>query len=131
MQLLEITEKAILIRISRTYKASMSTKALYDYTRGRWRLKPERAKNARYAIAVYKGIIQEVYEINEWYKAGTTDSSRKPNDNPELNSTKSTLGRFEFKGKLASEEIRNRFINKSIKHYFVPGNSNPINYVNI
>ncbi|MNL31877.1 hypothetical protein D3C87_1536910 [compost metagenome] len=109
----------------------MNKEALYDYTRGRWKLNPERAKNAKYAIAIYKGVVQEVYEIDDWHKAGTTKSTRKPNDKPELNSTKSLIGRFEFKGKLAPEEIRNKYINKSVKHYFVKGNSNPINYLNI
>ncbi|MBF4487230.1 hypothetical protein [Flavobacterium sp. CSZ] len=128
MQLLEIKEKAILIRINKTYQSSINKEVLYDYTRGRCKLNPERAKNARYAIAIYKGIILELYEINDWHKAGTTESSRKPNDKPELNSTKSLIGRFEFKGKLASEEIKNKFVNKSVRHYFVKGNSNPINY---
>lgn len=131
MQLLEIAEKAILIRINKTYQSSMNKEALYDYTRGRWKLNPERAKNARYAIAIYKGIVLEVFEINDWHKAGTTDSTRKPNDKPELNSTKSLIGRFEFKGKVESKKIRNKFVNKSVKHYFVRGNSNPINYVNM
>ena len=129
--LLEIKEKAILIRINKTFQATMNKEALYDYTRGRWKLNPERAKNAKYAIAIYKGIVQEVFEIEDWHKAGTTESTRKPNDKPELNSAKSLIGRFEFKGKLASEKIRNKYLNKSVKHYFAKGNSNPINYLNI
>ena len=131
IQLLEIKEKAILIRINKTFEAKMNKEALYDYTRGRWKLNPQRAKNAKYAIAIYKGIVQEVYEIDDWHKAGTTESTRKLNDKPELNSTKSLIGRFEFKGKLASQEIRNEYVNKSVKHYFTKGNSNPVNYLNM
>jgi hypothetical protein len=130
-ELVEIGEPVILIRINRTYQASMNKDALYDYTRGRWKLDTERAKNAKYAIAIYKGIVQEVFEIHNWHKAGTTESTRKPSDNPELNSTKSLIGRFEFTGKLAPIEIREKYNSKSVKHYFVKGNSNPINYVNV
>lgn len=130
-KLIEIGEPVILIRINQSHQASMNKDALYDYTRGRWKLNTERAKNAKYAIAIYKGIVQEVYEINYWHKAGTTESTRKPIDNPELNSTKSLLGRFEFTGKLAPGEIREKYNSKSVKHYFVRGNSNPINYVNV
>ena len=127
----KIEEPAILIRINQTFELSMDRNVLYDYTRGRWKLNTERAKNAKYGIAIYKGIIQEVYEIQDWHKAGSTESSRKPKDRPELNSTKSIEGRYEFTGKLASKEVREKYISKSVKHYFVRGNSNPINYVNV
>lgn len=131
MKLLQIDEPAILIRINRTYNPSMSVEALYDYTRGRWKLNPVRAKKAKYGIAIYDGIIQEVYEIDDWHKAGTTESSRKPNDNSEFNSADSLIGRHEFEGKLASEEIRNKYIGKSVKHLFAKGESNPIKYANV
>lgn len=131
MQSLKIEDKAILIRINKTFQKSMDRQALYDYTRGRWKINTEKAKNATYAISVFKGIIQEVYEIEDWHKAGTTKSSRKPDDKPELNSTKSLIGRFEFTGKPASKDIREKYNQKSVRHYFVRGNSNPINYVNL
>lgn len=131
MNPIKIEEQAILIRINKTFEPSMDRTVLYDYTRGRWKVNTERAKNAKYGIAVYKGIVQEVYEIHDWHNAGTTNSSRKPNDRPDLNSTKSMIGRSEFTGKLAPEEIRKKYNFKSVKHYFVRGNSNPINYVNL
>ncbi|WP_298144061.1 hypothetical protein [Flavobacterium sp.] len=131
MESIDIKEPAILIRLNKTFEPKMDRNVLFDYTRGRWKVKTERAKKAKYGIAVYKGIIQEVYEIEKWHKAGTTESSRKPNDRPDLNSTKSLEGRYEFTGKLASEEIRKKYNQKSVKHYFVKGNANPINYVNV
>jgi hypothetical protein len=131
MKLLQIDEPAILIRINKTYDKSMSSESLYDYTRGRWKVSPKRAKNAKFGIAIYDGIIQEVYEINDWHGAGTTESSRKPNDKPELNSTKSLIGRYEFTGRLASEEIRDKYLGKSVTHLFVKGNANPIKYANV
>ena len=131
MNHLKIEEPAILIRINKTFEVSMERTKLYDYTRGRWKLNPERAKNAKYGIAVYKGVVQEVYEIHHWHNAGSTNSSRKEKDRPDLNSSKSLIGRFEFTGKLASEEIREKYNLKSVKHYFAKGNANPIKYVNL
>jgi len=131
MEAIEIKEPAILIRLNKTFKPKMDRNVLFDYTRGRWKVKTERAGKAKYGIAVYKGVVQEVYEIEKWHKAGTTESSRKPSDRPDLNSTKSLEGRYEFTGKLASEEIRKKYNQKSVKHYFAKGNANPINYVNV
>ena len=131
MILLQIEEPALLIRINKTYESKMSSESLYDYTRGRWKVNLVRAKNVKYAFAIFDGIIQEVYEVHNWYEAGTTESSRKPTDKPELNSTKSTVGRFEFKGIVAFDEIRNKYLNKSVRHLFAKGNANPIKYVNV
>lgn len=131
MKSITITEPAILIRINKTFNPSIDRNILYDYTRGRWKVNTGRAKNAKYGIAIFKGIVQEVYEIEDWHKAGTTESSRKPNDRPDLNSTKSLKGRYEFTGKLASKEVREKYNYESVKHYFVKGNANPINYVNL
>ena len=84
-QRIDIDEPSILIRINQAFRYSMSEVELYDYTRGRWKLNPERAKNAKYGIAVYEGIIQEVYTILEWHKAGTTESVRIDDENNKLN----------------------------------------------
>lgn len=59
----------------------MHDNELHEYTRGRWKLNPERAKNAKYGLAVYNGVVQEVYEILEWHKAGATSSIRLEKEN--------------------------------------------------
>lgn len=124
----DIEEPAILIRINQAFRYSMHEVELYDYTRGRWKLNPERAKNAKYGIAVYEGIIQEVYTILEWHKAGTTESVRKDDETNQLNTKDSLVGRYEFVGIPAPTEIREKYKFKSVEHYFKQGNSNPIKY---
>ena len=126
-----IADSAILIRINQAFRYSMSEIELYDYTRGQWKLNPDRAKNAKYGIAVYEGIIQEVYEILDWYKAGTTYSVRQGNKNIERDALEGLDGRFEFIGNLAPKEIRDKYKFKSVEHYFKKGNSNPIMYANV
>lgn len=126
-----IEERVILIRISKAFRYTMSDKELYEYTRGRWKLNPERAKNAKYAFAVYEGIVQEVYEIEKWFKAGTTDSFRSMNDGIGLNTAESLIGRYEFIGTIAPIAIREKYRFTSVRQYFAKGNSNPITYVNV
>lgn len=50
----------------------MADREPYEATRGIWVLGRRREK-AIYAFAVFEGIIQEVYEISEWYPAGTLE----------------------------------------------------------
>jgi hypothetical protein len=54
----------------------MSDVALYEATRGVWKIGPRRAK-ARYALAVYQGVVQEVYEILNWDPAWTSPYSNR------------------------------------------------------
>lgn len=129
-QIRNIDDRVILIRISKAFRYTMSDEELYEYTRGRWKLNPVRAKKADYCLAVYEGIVQEVYEVSDWYKAGTTTSFRSSSDMFGLNTEDSLVGRFEFVGKIAPPEIRDKYRFLSVKHYFAPGNSNPITYVN-
>jgi len=122
-----IKEPALLIRINKAFRYSISERELYDYTRGFWKISLERAQNAKYGFAVYQGIIQEVYEIENWHKAQTTENVRNPEDEVLLK----TAGRLEFTGKIANYKIREKYKFKSVEHYFKHGNSNPIMYVNI
>ena len=130
-QSVEIEEAAILIRINQAFRYSMTEIELYDYTRGQWKLNPERARLAKYAFAIYEGIIQEVYEILDWYEAGKTYSVRQGNENIRREEQEGLLGRYEFVGNLAPVEIRDKYKYKSVGHYFRRGNSNPIMYRNI
>jgi len=121
-----ILEPSILIRINKAFRYSMSDIELYDFTRGRWKLNPKNAKQAKYAFSIYKGIVQEVYEVRDWYKAGTTFNSREDMFNDENDDN-----RYEFIGNIANDKIRKKYKYKSVEHYFNKGNSNPIMYLNV
>lgn len=126
---IDIGVPSILIRINQAFRYSISPIELYDYTRGQWKLNPDRASNAKYAFAVYQGIIQEVYEILNWYPANATFNvrtnliDRKPKER--------IANRYEFIGNLAEESIRAKYKYRSVEHYFKKGNSNPIMYVGV
>ncbi len=68
---IDVTEPAVLIRISQLFDPRMSAEALYEATRGVWKMGPRR-EAARYAMAVAEGIVREVYEIGRWHPAGST-----------------------------------------------------------
>jgi len=118
-----IREPAILIRINELYRGGMNETELYDATRGIWKVGQERVK-AKYAFAVFEGVIREVYEISQWLHAGSTLSSRNPRG---LRSS----DRWEFVGRLAPELLRRRYINRYVGQEFKQGNQNPIRYVNL
>lgn len=119
-----ITDKVILINISRLYRYGMTTMELYDATRGIWKVAPDR-HDAGYAFCLYGGIVREVYTIATWVPAGSTmtrrDFSEKEYDLSE---------RYEFVGQIAPPPIRKKYLGKSVRGYFTPGSQNPIKYVN-
>ena len=130
-QKIDIAEPSILIRINQAFRYSLTPTELYDYTRGTWRLNPQRAEFAKYAFAVYEGIIQEVYEILNWYEAGKTFNATHGNQDQNESSEEISEVRYEFIGSLAPKYIRKKYKYKSVEHYFKKGNANPIMYLNL
>jgi uncharacterized protein len=122
---MHISEKVILIRINKLYRDNLSDLGLYEATRGVWRINIERAKKAEYAMAVYKGIIREVFEIEKWQGADKRGYSTR-RDLP----SRDISQRKEFVGKVADDSIRKIFIGKDVSEYFIKGNRNPIYYIN-
>jgi hypothetical protein len=119
-----IVHPTVLIRINRRYRHRMSPRELYEATRGVWKVNPERASKAKYALAVFEGVVREVYEIEKWNRAGTTPyktRSREDVDAP---------GRWEFVGKKADESVRGRYLDHSVSRYLKKGVQTPVLYVN-
>jgi hypothetical protein len=117
----KIDESVIAININQTYRDGISTGELYDSTRGIWRIDKDRAEKARFAFAVYQGVIKEVYEINQWHPEGSTEYKyREAPSTPAKN-------RFEFVGKAATEDIRDKYVGKQMPE---PHGQNPIRYYN-
>jgi hypothetical protein len=118
-----IREPAVLIRINQLYRPTMSPTELYDATRSAWKVGPQR-EQAKYAVAVFEGIVREVYEITAWLPAGSTFSVRDERG-------VRALGRWEFVGRLAPARLRQRYVDRYVGKQFPQGAQNPIAYVNI
>ena len=78
--------------------------------------------NAKYAMAVYAGIVREVYEIESWHRAGET--TYKTRDQTDLARSKDK--RWEFVGKVASAAVRELYLGRSVAHLFRDGQQSPI-----
>jgi len=118
-----IRHPTLLITINKLYRSNMSKEELYEATRGIWRLGPDRER-AELALTVYQGIVREVYRIDHWCKAGTL--SYRTRDDSQFRHS----GRWEFVGSVA-EDIRSKYVNKSVRGYLGRSNQFPVRYVNI
>ncbi len=117
----DVVDPTLLIRINRQFRYGMSAEALYESTRGIW-VVGERRNRAKFAMAVYAGIVREVYEIVSWHHAGTTTYSTR--SQAELAKQKSK--RWEFIVNVASEPERSRYIGRSVAHLFRAGQQSPV-----
>ena len=117
----QIHEAIIAININQTYHNRISIGALYDCTQGIWRLSKTRAENAKYAFAVYKGIVREVYEIDRWHSEGTTEYTER--ETP----VSQAQNRYEFVGKIAPDSVRDKYI---VRQMAEPHKQNPVRYYN-
>jgi len=116
----KVQHKAILITINKLYRSDMSKEELYETTRGIWVVGETRRNKVEYAMALYQGIVLEVYRIKQWHPAGTLkyntrDSSHFKNS-----------GRWEFSGSIA-KDVREEYIDFSVGK----AGQNPIRYVNV
>jgi hypothetical protein len=103
----KVTEAALLIRINRLYREGMSELELYEATRGVWKL-GDRRNRVRFAFAVFGGVVREVYEVEAWHPAGTTPYTTR-----------------------TAEDVRERYVGRSVVSYLTPGSQNPLTYVNV
>jgi hypothetical protein len=122
-QAVVVTDPAMLIRINKLYRHNMTAEELYEATRGIWRL-GERRENAKYALAVFEGVVREVYHIDSWHPARTTAYTTR-----DL-SARNVTGRWEFIGAVADGHVRGRYVTKSVKRYLPKGLQSPVCYVN-
>ena len=125
----KIEVPAILITVNRLYERGMTSEMLYEATRGTWVIGVRRNK-ARYAFAVYKGVIREVYEIERWLPAPNHDSKVSGARIVE-NSSDAGLrqkNRWQFEGKIADD--LQHHVGSSTENYQVLGAQNPIRYIN-
>lgn len=116
----DLEEDIVIIKINRLYREGMSEEALYEATRGIWKRRIDSVEGTEYCLSVFKGEVVEVYKIDEWFPAGTIPMKTR-NIIPEH-----TVGRVEFVGKVAPDEVRNKYLGKSVARLFKYGEASPI-----
>jgi hypothetical protein len=119
----KVVHPALLIRTNKLFRYNMTPTELYEATRGLWKLGVRREK-ARYGLAVFEGVVREIYEIQSWHPALTTAYETRDLAQRDVS------GRWEFVGAVAEAEIRARYYERSVRSYFRKGNQSPTIYVN-
>ncbi len=111
-----LSDPAIIININKTYRRGSGSDGIYNATKESWVIAANRRDEIHYALSEYRGLIVEVYKIENWYPVETKDK----NSNSKI--------RWGFNGKVAEKAVRDKYINKSVAHIKKRGASNPIRY---
>lgn len=107
----EVEHESVLFNLNRDYDYGMSEEALYAVTHCCWKIDKKRASKAKYAMAIHKGVVREVYRIkdNSWYESP---------DRP---------GESGFCGEKAEKSIRDKYVDKFVGRG-KKGAQNPFRY---
>lgn len=116
-----ISHPSVLIRLNRRYRHGMSEEELYEATRGVWKI-GRRREAVHYAMAVYEGVVREVYQVKAWHRAGSTVYRTRSRSDVRA------PGRWEFTGIKAPEAVRRLYLDRSVEAHLSPGSQNPIAY---
>lgn len=115
-------DKCLIISINR----SISQSSIYDAVRLAWRLDVERAKQAKYILAVEKGLVVGILVAHKWHNATIEHFPELPHD---------LEGRYGFVGELLDEKdsvhqhVIKKYLGKRLpEEYRKRGASNPVKY---
>ena len=98
----------VAILINKDYKPTFGALETFEITRGIWPQSQKTiSKDAKYAYATFGGVVKEIYEIHSWVPAGTQQYFTIEHSKERLK--KCTC---EFIGKIASDEIRDLYLEK-------------------
>jgi|TARA_B110000967_G_scaffold22973_1_gene21160 hypothetical protein len=114
-----ITKECVIININSSYKRASGEDKIYQATKEIWKMKDPRRSALKYALSEYRGQIVEVFQIERWY-------SKQREYNPGTKKYGQTYQGYGFDGQVAPDNIRDKYINKSIAHKKKHGASNPI-----
>lgn len=116
----DIKHNLAIIKIKNSYKPSLSALELYDITRGCWKRRLESVQVAEYVLAVFSGIVKEVYKVNRWVPAYELNRETIPFD------AEAEKGRIGFFGEVADSSVREWYIGKSVARFYKQGDIGPV-----
>lgn len=126
----------ILININKTYKRGNGTNPIYRATKETWLISDRKIPNIKFVLSEFRGLIVEVFEVDEWYKKlrPKNKTKRDQQGKPILNAKGKPIKEivevigYGFNGKPAPDKIRNLYINKSVAHIKQKGAAQVIRY---
>jgi uncharacterized protein len=114
--LTSVEDGIIFININKLYKRGGDIDKIYQATKASWVIAKNKIDKLKFVLSEFRGLIVEVFEVDNWYEVPTVDKNGK------------SKIRWGFNGKVANAEIRNKYINKSVAHAKKRGAANPIYY---
>jgi hypothetical protein len=126
-QPLRISEPAVLIIINKLWERNISPEKLYEITNGDW-VMGERRNKAKYAFAVYCGVVREVYQIIGWELVEGLSCRNLGAVKEKLAKEAKIQKRWKFNGIIAQQ--LQHYIGGSVANYLNRGAQNPIRYIN-
>ena len=111
-----IEDYCLIININGTYKKGGGADAIYQATKETWKMADWRPKLYKYVISEYRGLIREVFKVQNWYTKNRPDKYGNLYEG------------WGFDGLVAEEVIRNKYLTKSIKELKPRGYGSPLVY---
>lgn len=119
--LTEISSECIIININKQYIRGSGKDAVYNATKEIWTIDKTKIKNLKFVLSEYKGLIVEVFQVDEWYE-------KERGYNPNTKKFGQTKIGYGFNGQIAADEIRKKYLNKSIVHVKTRGSATVVRY---
>lgn len=122
-----INNDCIIININKTYQRGGGQNSIYEATKATWGIDKRKLmdkngnKKIKYVLSEYHGLIVEVFEVEEW-------TQKNRGYNPGAKKYGQQRSGWEFTGKIANDDIRNLYLNKSTAHHKKKGASNSIRF---
>lgn len=117
----QIEPDCIIININRKYERGKGLQTIYEATKETWTISESKLHQLKYVLSEYRGLIVEVFKVNNWYpkERGYLPNAQRHGQ--------TKIG-FGFNGEIASADIRDKYINKSISHLKKKGAASAIRY---
>lgn len=119
----EILHRVVFVKLAETYRKGMPAEELYESARGVWNLNPEYARDYGYVLALWEGLVVEVYQVASWQPADPAHyPTRLGKDlRPAHFMPRPVVRCTEFEGVVAADEIRKHYLGKSVRRQFDVG----------
>lgn len=119
----DILHRVVFVKLADTYRKGMSADDLYESARGVWNLSVEKAQDYAYVLALWEGLVVEVYHVTRWQTANPANYRMRIRKDllPAHFIPRHGVQCTEFEGVVAADEIRKYYLGKSVRRQFDVG----------
>lgn len=119
----EILHRVVFVKLAETFRKGMSPEELYESARGVWSLSSEAASKCNYVLALWEGLVVEVYHVARWQPANPAHYPKRFGKDllPTHFIPRPGVQCTEFEGAVAVDEVRKHYLGKSVRKQFDVG----------